>query len=254
MVGSTTCTSPSGRCGTTSSCCSARRPWSSSARALDRVGTSALKAARDRQALGRPRGAPAGPTSTCEPGVRAFLGGRNGAGKTTLLRICAGLIEPHAGEVALQRPRTRARPAGVPAAARLSARRQRRPLRAADRAAEPGVLGEPGVPARRGPHRRRRAGAPTSSWMSWSAAGWTACPWASDSACAWPWPSSTTPGRPARRARTRASTTRRWRCCARAGRAPREGRRLDLVLTRPSQAEIACGRGVLVDGGQGGPA
>ena len=36
-----------------------------------------------------------------EPGARAFLGGRNGAGKTTLLRICAGLVEPHAGEVGL---------------------------------------------------------------------------------------------------------------------------------------------------------
>jgi heme ABC exporter ATP-binding subunit CcmA len=36
-----------------------------------------------------------------EPGERAFLGGRNGAGKTTLLRICAGLVEPHAGEVRL---------------------------------------------------------------------------------------------------------------------------------------------------------
>ena len=37
-----------------------------------------------------------------EPGVRAFLGGRNGAGKTTLLRICAGLVEPHGGEVTLR--------------------------------------------------------------------------------------------------------------------------------------------------------
>ena len=36
-----------------------------------------------------------------EPGVRAFLGGRNGAGKTTLLRICARLVEPHAGDVRL---------------------------------------------------------------------------------------------------------------------------------------------------------
>jgi heme ABC exporter ATP-binding subunit CcmA len=35
------------------------------------------------------------------PGVRAFLGGRNGAGKTTLLRICAGLVDPQAGEVRL---------------------------------------------------------------------------------------------------------------------------------------------------------
>jgi heme ABC exporter ATP-binding subunit CcmA len=36
-----------------------------------------------------------------EPGTRGFLGGRNGAGKTTLLRICAGLVEPHAGDVRL---------------------------------------------------------------------------------------------------------------------------------------------------------
>jgi heme ABC exporter ATP-binding subunit CcmA len=36
-----------------------------------------------------------------ERGARAFLGGRNGAGKTTLLRICAGLVEPNAGDVRL---------------------------------------------------------------------------------------------------------------------------------------------------------
>jgi heme ABC exporter ATP-binding subunit CcmA len=36
-----------------------------------------------------------------EAGTRVFLGGRNGAGKTTLLRICAGLVEAHAGDVSL---------------------------------------------------------------------------------------------------------------------------------------------------------
>lgn len=38
-----------------------------------------------------------------EPGEKAALVGINGSGKSTILRICAGLIEPDAGEIAMSR-------------------------------------------------------------------------------------------------------------------------------------------------------